>query len=67
VFKNITWDCHICGKNRNDKCISVRKSPLIFRGEEIGSQNIRYCNDDTNCIEKSKTFSFIKNEVNKSI
>ena len=59
-FKDLTWTCHICKEERPDDKISVRTSPLLTAdGKEIGSQNIRYCNDKIDCIEKSKTFKFI--------
>ena len=60
MFNNLTWKCHICGENRSDDKISVRTTPLIISGREMGSQNIRYCNDNEKCIEESKTFKFFK-------
>ena len=60
MFDNLTWKCHICGEDRPDDKISIRTSPLIINGREMGSQNIRYCNDNNDCIEKSKTFQFFK-------
>jgi len=59
-INNLTWTCHICGEERPDNKISVFTSPLIMRGIRMGEQNVRYCNDNPDCIEKSKTFSFIK-------
>ena len=56
----LTWTCHLCKKERPDAKISVRKKPLIIGGQSMGSQNVRYCNDNPDCIEKSKTFSFVK-------
>lgn len=56
-----SWKCHICGKTRPDRNISVLTKPLIIDGVELGEQNIRYCNDDPDCCEKLQTFSFIKN------
>jgi len=61
VFNNLIWKCHICGEERPDDKISVHTSPLILQGQEMGSQNVRYCNDKPDCQEKAKTFSFVKN------
>jgi len=65
MFDNLTWKCHICGEERPDDKISVHTSPLICRGQSIGDQNVRYCNDKPDCREKVKTFSFIKNDDDK--
>ena len=52
------WTCHICGMQRLDCFISVR---TIDTSEEFGlskgtmTQNVRYCNDNAECIEGSKT------------
>lgn len=54
-----TWSCHICKKERPDSKIAVLTKPLIFGGVEVGSQNIRYCNDNLSCIEGAKIFSFL--------
>ena len=56
----MTWRCHICKKERPDNKISVFTRPLMVAGREIGSQNIRHCNDNNECIEKAKTFSFAR-------
>jgi len=56
----IKWTCHICGELRPDDKISVLTKPLIINGETVGDQNIRYCNDKADCIEKAKDFSFFK-------
>jgi hypothetical protein len=62
AFDHLSWKCHICGENRPDARISVRSTPLIINDMEVGSQNIRYCNDKQSCIEESKTFSLIKDK-----
>ncbi len=56
----MTWECHICEKVRPDNKISVLTKPLIVGGMELGEENIRYCNDNDECFEKAKTFSFVK-------
>ena len=60
MLDNLEWTCHICKEKRTDSRISVRQHPLIIGGREMGSQNVRYCNDKPDCIEQSKTFKFVK-------
>jgi hypothetical protein len=38
----------------------VLPKQLVIKGKEVpgGQQNIRYCNDRPECIEKAKDFSF---------
>lgn len=55
-----TWTCHICKKTRPDDKISVLSKPLIIDGKPVGQQNIRYCNDNAECIEQAQNFSHIK-------
>ena len=55
----ISWRCHICGKERPDDKISVYTKSLIINGAELGSQNIRYCNDNDECFEKAKIYNFV--------
>ena len=53
------WTCHICKELRPDDKISVFSKPfLILKGQIIGSQNIRYCNDKESCKNVAKDFSF---------
>lgn len=54
---DLTWKCHICGSERPDAGISVLTKTIPY-----GTQNIRYCNDRTECIEKVVRFSFFKLE-----
>lgn len=55
-----SWTCHICKKERPDAYISVITKPLIIGGQTMGQQNIRYCNDNPDCINKARDFNFIK-------
>ena len=55
------WTCHICKEVRPDECISVCVKSLIMNGQQLGEQNIRYCNDKESCIKGVEEFSFIKN------
>jgi len=61
MFKNLSWVCHICEKERPDNKISVLSKPMNIPGI-VAEQNIRYCNDKSECIEGAKTFSFVKEE-----
>lgn len=62
MYEGLTWTCHICEEKRLDVDISVQTTPLIINGLKLGDQNVRYCNDNPECIKKAKTFSFIKEE-----
>jgi hypothetical protein len=58
---NLTWTCHVCGATRPDAAISVR-SRVIELGKprfEV-TENVRYCNDNPDCIEKSKTLRLVQ-------
>ncbi len=60
------WICHICGKERDTSKIAVRVSDVSARmnlpwGTIL--ENVRFCSDNPDCIEKSKTKQFIK-EIN---
>ena len=60
---DLTWSCHICQAERPDAAISVLKTDISKQHglpEGTMGQNVRYCNDNEDCIEKAKTFSFIK-------
>ena len=63
-FTDMMWTCHICKEERPDAVISVRRKPLVgVNGvpSRIISENVRYCNDKPECIEASRTFSFVRN------
>jgi hypothetical protein len=66
MLDNLTWECHICKEERPDDKVSVITKPLMMNGLRVGDQNIRYCNDNESCIERSKTFSFIKEDKVKN-
>lgn len=53
-----TWKCHVCGKERPDAKISVYSSTRYF-GNVPMKQNVRYCNDNSECIEGAKTVDFM--------
>lgn len=48
-MNNPTWNCEICGTEREDKFISVLTYPIKdFAGAE---RNLKYCNDKPNCLQ----------------
>lgn len=59
-----TWTCHICKRERPDAAISVRRHVTVTNGIEM-TQNVRYCNDDPDCIKGAETFRFIKSDTNR--
>lgn len=52
------WTCHICGLWRPNDRISVRVNVAELAGIEYPN-NVRYCNDSEDCIEKSKSKVFL--------
>ena len=46
-----TWTCHICGKEREDRFISVISGPL--KGFKGARMNVRYCRDNDDCFKKA--------------
>ncbi len=62
---NELWKCHICLELRPDAAISVYTTDTSEKyGLPVGtmSQNVRYCNDNPECVDGSKTYSFIERE-----
>jgi len=55
---NLTWTCHVCGRERPDERISV-ESRQVMRGTVVFTENVRYCNDRAECIEKAKVYSHL--------
>ena len=58
----MTWTCHICGKERPDDKISVRSKDTSAKFNlPVGSmkQNVRYCNDNLRCEERSRDVEFM--------
>lgn len=56
------WTCHICGKMRPDAKISVLSKDVLpkYNMPPNTKENIRYCNDNPDCIAKTPKFSFFK-------
>ena len=67
---NLTWKCHICGDTRPDDKISVCTTDTSKKynlPEGTMQQNVRYCNDRQDCIDKAKTYSFDETKEKKKI
>lgn len=61
-----SWVCHICNQRRPDKFISVYSSVKLIQRMSF-TQNVRYCNDNADCAEKAKGFSFFKTKQGRCI
>ena len=59
----LTWKCHICDEERPDTKISVLTKPIVINGKVCGEQNIRYCNDKTECIEGAQQKDFFSGDA----
>lgn len=57
----LEWTCHVCAKLRPDDKISVHSTETTISGVVI-TQNVRYCNDNPDCIEGAKTINWIEND-----
>ncbi len=53
-----TWKCHVCGTERPDERISVLSKPVNLKGFDF-TENVRYCNDNPECVEGAKTFTLL--------
>ena len=54
----IEWTCHVCGELRPDDKISVY-SRTISKHDIPITENVRYCNDNPECIEGAKKVRWI--------
>ncbi len=57
-----SWTCHICGKERPDNKISVHTIDTSKEHDFPSGtmkQNVRYCNDNEECIKKAPSFRFV--------
>ena len=54
----IEWNCHVCGKLRPDDKISVH-SRTVTRGVVEIKENVRYCNDNPECVEGAKKVTWL--------
>jgi hypothetical protein len=54
-----TWRCQICGAERPDAKISVRKVDIgpksLLPG--IATRNVKYCNDNPRCEEGARSWN----------
>lgn len=57
--KILEWTCHICGKVRPDDKINVYSRMITLNREIPLKENVRYCNDNPECIEGAKTKTWL--------
>ena len=58
-FSEITWLCHICGRERPDERISVYQIDISAHFGVLPNHalhNVRYCNDNPACIAAAPTY-----------
>jgi len=58
-----TWNCDICGKERPDTKISVYvHDRSLDKNLPEGKlhENVKYCNDNYDCMKSAETFSFLR-------
>lgn len=60
MLDDLTWQCHICKRERPDSKISVYRKHGTLPGGFPYQQNIRYCNDSPECTVAASNFDFIK-------
>lgn len=62
MMENLTWTCHICGVERPDALIAVKKhdrSAGMNLPPGTWNENVRYCVDKPDCAAKAETFTFM--------
>lgn len=55
-----TWFCDVCGNERPDAAISVRKNDVSLQHDcPLGTviENLKYCNDNSDCARAVQTMS----------
>jgi hypothetical protein len=59
----ITWICHICKEERGDAFISVVSKDTSSQFDlppGTMKQNVRYCNDRADCMEKADNYQHFR-------
>jgi hypothetical protein len=59
-FEDLTWTCHVCGKERPDDRISVAHVDVPMKGGSVVTVNVRYCNDRQACYAGVEETSLVK-------
>ena len=57
---DLTWTCHVCGEERPDAAISVYRRTEVAKGGLTITQNVRYCNDRSDCAVGAPAVSFLR-------
>ena len=56
----IEWTCHVCGELRPDDKISVHSRTVTLTLNNVPmTENVRYCNDNQECIDGAKKVRWI--------
>lgn len=62
-LSGLVWRCHICGRYRPDDKIRVVHTDISAEhGMPPGTigQNVRYCEDNADCVVKAQTHRLFK-------
>lgn len=66
ISNELTWTCHVCGAERPDEKISVYSSEKEFGDTGVMiTQNVRYCNDNPNCIAGARDVKFVEEAADR--
>ncbi len=57
-MSELTWSCHVCGRERPDAMISVKSRRVMFYGGVTAQENVRHCNDRQSCIDGAEDVRF---------
>lgn len=57
--EDLTWTCHVCGRERPDALIAVAKFPIKGAGGLEATVNVRYCADNPACHEAAGDVDFL--------
>lgn len=63
VCEGLTWTCHACGLTRPDERISVYSRRWIHPSGVSMGENIRYCNDKSECAAEAPSISFVDRTI----
>ena len=54
----VTWTCHICGRERPDHLIEVKTHRRRMNGVPL-TENVRYCADSEECYQGALKKHFV--------
>lgn len=65
MWGDLTWTCHICGDERPDRFIGVHTRDVstdFNLPPGTVQENVRYCIDRDNCVQRATHYRLIKSE-----